>query len=211
MLDKLRRKLLFTKIFKSNFWKGESRSGTGSDISQTLHLIAELPTLLKSFEIGELLDIPCGDFNWMSRVNLGPIKYTGGDIVGKLIRENQEKFAQSGRKFQVLDIVVDPLPSADAIFSRDFLVHMPYREIGLVLKNIRKSQIKYLITTTFTARQKNNDIQIGDWRPINLELPPFNFSKPLAVLNEKCTEAEMQFSDKSLAVWRTSDIPDLAL
>jgi hypothetical protein len=38
-----------------------------------------------------LLDIPCGDFNWMKLLNLG-VDYIGADIVGELIAENRRRF-----------------------------------------------------------------------------------------------------------------------
>lgn len=208
MISRLWRKFLFTKIFRTNFWKGESRSGTGSDFSQTAHIIAELPTLLNKYGIKSLLDVPCGDFHWMSKVNLNGIKYHGGDIVTELVIQNQRKFGNETRAFSQIDLISDKLPVTDAIFVRDCLVHMPYRSIFEVLKNIKKSRIKFLITTTFTERTKNDDIKMGDWRCLNLQIAPFNLPAPLAILNERCTELNMQFTDKSLGFWLVESLPN---
>ena len=42
----------------------------------------------------------------------------------------------------------------------------------------------------------------GDWRPLNLERPPFNLPAPALLLNEGCTEGGDTFADKSLGLWR---------
>jgi hypothetical protein len=47
---------------------------------------------------------------------------------------------------------------------------------------------------------------VGKWRPLNMQLPPFNFPNPICIINEKCTEGEGEFKDKSLGLWRLKDI-----
>jgi hypothetical protein len=54
--------------------------------------------------------------------------------------------------------------------------------------------------------ETNHWITTGDWRLLNLEKPPFNFPKPLQLLNEQCSEGGYQFRDKSLGLWRVQDI-----
>jgi hypothetical protein len=48
----------------------------------------------------------------------------------------------------------------------------------------------------------------GDWRPLNLERPPFNFPPPAELLAEGCTEAEGRFLDKCLGLWAIKDLAD---
>lgn len=71
---KLRRKnseMIFNDLVNNNKWCGkESLSGTGSDLSQTRIIAAEIPLLLKELNIHSMIDIPCGDFNWMKTVPL---------------------------------------------------------------------------------------------------------------------------------------------
>ena len=58
----------FTEIYKTNFWSSnESPSGGGSELIQTKSLINDLEKLLKDMDIKSVLDIPCGDFNWMQK------------------------------------------------------------------------------------------------------------------------------------------------
>lgn len=63
-------------------------SGSGSEITQTESFIKDLEKLLNDLEIRSLLDIPCGDLNWMQKVNLSNIDYCGADIVEELIKSN---------------------------------------------------------------------------------------------------------------------------
>jgi hypothetical protein len=44
---------------------------------------------------------------------------------------------------------------------------------------------------------------------LNLQLPPFNFPAPLRLIEENCTEDGGKYADKSLGLWRLSDLPDL--
>lgn len=200
------REELFTYIFKSNAWGGrDSASGTGSDISQTRLVISVLPELLRHLGISTLLDVPCGDFHWMASVDLGGINYIGGDIVNAIIHDNK-KFKRENIVFQKLDIVDDALPTSDLILCRDCLVHFCIKDIFRTLNNIFKSKSQYLLTTTFTNRAQNYEIQTGQWRPLNLQISPFNFPQPLTTIVEGCTEGDGAFADKTLALWKIDDI-----
>jgi hypothetical protein len=44
---------------------------------------------------------------------------------------------------------------------------------------------------------------------MNLERKPFNFPEPVERIDEKCTEAGGQFSDKHIAIWRVSDLKNI--
>lgn len=94
-----------------------------------------------------------------------------------------------------MDITKDRLPTGDLILCRDCLVHFSLSD------NFKASQSRYLLTTTFTNLTFNQEIRTGSWRPLNLEIEPFNFPKPILVINENCTEGEMNFTDRSLALW----------
>jgi len=65
---------------------------------------------------------------------------------------------------------------------------------------------QYLLTTSFTNRQDNTDIATGGWRPCNLQIAPFLFPEPMMMINEKCTQGRMLYTDKSLGLWRISDL-----
>jgi hypothetical protein len=118
----------------------------------------------------------------------------------------QTAFTDSQHRFLVLDLTRDDLPQADALLCRDCLVHLSFADIRRALANVLRSGIPYLMTTTFPGCEVNEDIVTGDWRPLNLTRPPFDFPPPLELLNEGCTEGGGLFADKSLAVWQTAKV-----
>ncbi|WP_078412201.1 class I SAM-dependent methyltransferase [Priestia abyssalis] len=195
-------KNIFTNIYRKNIWgSAESVSGPGSSISQTRLLIQELPKLIKHLEIKALVDAPCGDLNWMKEIYQEIELYIGLDIVQEIIERNKKEYSAGNTKFFHLDITKDHLPTGDLILCRDCLVHLSFSDIRLALNNFKESQSKYLLTTTFTNQIRNTNVRTGGWRPLNLEIEPFNFPKPILVINENCTEGKRTYMDKSLALW----------
>ena len=191
---------LFTLIYDKNLWiENESVSGPGSTFEATKNIRAALPELFKKYNIRSVLDIPCGDFNWMKFVDLRNVKYTGADIVEELIRQNIIKFANDQISFCVLDLVRDTLPDTDLVLCRDGLVHLNNKEVIKALNNIRKSGSKYLFMTHFPEQKENQQPGQDHWRPINFRLPPFNFPEPVLVIDEN--EKQELYKDKSLCMW----------
>lgn len=205
--EKLSTEETFQEIFHSNHWNSEeSVSGEGSMNIQTLEISRQIPLLIKELSIKQLLDLPCGDFNWMSKIDLPLDSYIGGDIISEIIETNSKKYGSDTRKFLQIDLIKDSLPAADMLHCRDCLVHLSNEDILAAIQNIKQSKITYLLTTTFPSCNENKDIVTGDWRIINLEKPPFNFPKPLKLINEKCTEGDGTYADKSLGLWKINEL-----
>lgn len=201
----------FTKIHDFNLFKGDvSISGTGSDLIQTKIISEEIPKLLNKYSFKTFIDAPCGDLYWMKHVLLKEINYIGLDIVNELIIKNNENYGNEHRIFICKNIVTDNLPDADVIFIRDCWVHLNYQDTMRCIMNLKSSNIKYLLTTSFPATLKNKDLY-RIWRPLNLQLPPFNFPKPLDIINEGCTENGGKYKDKSLMLWEISSLPDFII
>jgi hypothetical protein len=199
----------FERIHATNAWgSAHSVSGEGSELAQTAWLQKELPRIFAQYEVKSFLDAPCGDFHWMSGVDLSGIAYHGVDIVPSLIDRTQARYGSGARQFVCRNIIADDLPRADLILSRDCLVHLPLADVWRALANFRRTGATYLLTTTFPRHTKTNwDIAVGDWRPLNLQEAPFHFPEPLEWIDEHCTQGDGEFSDKSLALWRLSDLP----
>ncbi len=196
----------FSYIYRTNLWgSDDSRSGLGSELGETRRLRAGLADLTKRFRIRSLLDIPCGDCRWITRMDLTGIHYIGADIVETIVTENAARFP--GRAFLRLDLTRDPLPRADAVLCRDCLVHLSFENIFKAFRNLRSSGSEWLITTTFLEHKSNQDIADGDWRMLNLERPPFNLPRPEAVIVEGCTECNGAYADKALGFWRVAGLP----
>ncbi|MFY7988468.1 MAG: hypothetical protein ACOVNP_06255 [Flavobacterium sp.] len=83
-------KEVFTEIYKTNHWNSpETFSGPGSEVESNKLLIKDIEELINNFGINSILDLACGDFNWMKEVNLTEIKYIGVDIVDDIIQKKQ--------------------------------------------------------------------------------------------------------------------------
>jgi 2-polyprenyl-3-methyl-5-hydroxy-6-metoxy-1,4-benzoquinol methylase len=184
----------------------ETVSGPGSTISETHETVNIIQTVIQQYTIKSLLDIPCGDFNWMKTVDLTGVSYEGADIIGEIIRMNRERYERPGISFYQADLLTAMLPKADLIFCRDCLVHFSDKHVKMAIQNIKRSGSAYLLTTTFT-RAENSAIVTGSWRAINLQMAPFYFPTPFAIFNESSNNDPATIS-KSLGLWKIADLPD---
>ena len=200
----------FGEIYRRNIWGNpESASGLGSSVSATDAIREGLIDVCRDYSINMLLDAPCGDYGWMSSVKLPIQRYIGLDIVPELVGANRSRYESDAVHFQTADLTRDPLPRVDLILCRDCLVHLSFDNILRVLRNMFQSGSQYLLTTTFPEHDQNGDIVDGDWRLLNLQKEPFSFPEPLRLIDERCTEADGAYDDKSLGLWRIDSIPQL--
>ena len=201
---------VFAQHFHRNGWAGtESVSGRGSSLAATELLRAALPALLRQYGVRTLLDIPCGDGHWMHCLELDLDLYLGADIVPELVERNRRERGETAcRKFFHLDLTRGPLPQVDLVFCRDCLPHLSFAHLRQALSAVKASGSHYLLTTTYCESGPNRDIVSGEWRELNLQAPPFNFSPPMAVIAEGSVDP-FGFRDKVMALWRVSDLPDL--
>ena len=129
------RKKMFKYIFLSGYWSNynigddHSRSGQGSNFNNTLYLQNELKIFFKKNRIKKILDIGCGDFNWMNNIlsDLDYESYLGVDIVDVLIDDNLNKYQSKKINFINKDFVNDDvefLQEFDFVLIRDVFIHL---------------------------------------------------------------------------------------
>jgi hypothetical protein len=193
---------VFTEIFRRNIWGyQETVSGGGSTLHYTRKLRETLPKLLGDLEVSTLLDLPCGDFHWMSEVNVPVTRYIGSDIVPRLVETARIRYGRPKRDFRTLDLCRDVLPQADLLLCRDCLMHLSEEMIFLALANIIRSDIKYLLISTYPDG-RNRSIRIGDWFPINLCAAPYNFPAPVRVIDDWVPP----FDRRQLGLWEIESL-----
>lgn len=187
-LDKLSGEEKFSLIYRTQYWLGFNKgslSGSGSGFDETHKIRINLPIFLQKYQINTILDLPCGDFYWMSKVDLGNINYLGGDIVSDIIEENKLKYSNEKCSFTKLNLLEDSLPTVDLIFTRDCFVHLSNDQVLIAIQNIKRSGSKYFLTTTFEDVKENKVVYGGDmWRKINILLTPFNLLNPVEIIDD---------------------------
>ena len=198
----------FRDAYLGNIWGDpESVSGPGSGVARTAAFRDEIPPLLGELGATSLLDAGCGDFNWMRLVALPVERYLGIDVVPELVERNLRRHADIKHAFLLADFTRAALPKMDVILCRDCLVHFAFADIRAALGNFARSGARWLLTTTFIdPRRENTDIATGDWRPLNLQRPPFDFPAPERMIDERCLHTGGIYVDKRLALWRLDEL-----
>jgi Methyltransferase domain len=198
----------FTRIVEDGIWgAGTSASGLGSELTSTRAIQSELPLLAARLGIRSVLDAPCGDAGWISTIDW-PVTYHGVDIVKSQIARNHRRYRHSRKMhFSVADITQDVLPKADAILCRDCLVHLSFPNIERAMAKFKGSGATWLLTTSFSQLSINQDCVDGDWRPLNFQVAPFHWPRPIHEIEEKCLENNGAWRDKTIAVWLLANIP----
>ena len=195
----------FSAIYENQVWLNGratgSKSGSGSDLTNTENVRRCLGDLLKFLGTRTLLDIGCGDFTWMKELCF-PFSYIGVDIVPSVVATNNALYAAERRVFSVLDATRDPLPQADTILCREVMFHLSFRDIRRLLQNVRKSRSSYLIVTSDDGLRYNADILSGDFRMLNLLKTPLLFPNPVRSIPDNGV-----LPDRKLSVWRVTDLP----
>jgi SAM-dependent methyltransferase len=193
----------FREAYGSRTWvSGDgqlSLSGQGSETLATRTVVEALPALLAHLGCRRLLDVGCGDWNWMRDVPL-PCDYVGIDIVPEVVDANR-RFERVGVKFEVGDAIAGPLPEADVVLCREVLFHLSFRDGLAALANIRAAG-RWLLTTSDTEIWYNSDIGTGDYRRINLQRAPYRLPRPRAVITDDAV-----CRGRVLALWATADLP----
>ena len=181
IFKKKNNKDIFTEINNVNYWNDQkSKSGSGSSLKSTENIRLKIPTIIKEFNIKSIIDVPCGDFFWFSKIiDELDIEYLGGDIVENIIIGNK-KFENKKVKFKQFDIINDVIPNYDLLICRDCLFHFSYDDIKRTFENFKNSQFQNILITNHDLEKtdiENEEIKTGSFRYLDFHLPPFNFKK----------------------------------
>lgn len=207
---------LLHRVFEEKVWRGSAtdrRSGPGSTMEATTRLRAALPDLFERYKVKTFLDAPCGDWHWMSAVDISDITYLGCDISASVIDANIEEFDRDGVTFSHLDITSDPLPKADMMMCRDCLFHLKHRFRWFFFENFIASDIPYLLMTMHHLDGNRMLTSNGNFAAFSPLAEPFNFPDPVVMIHETMEElpADMSKEEKplqyrSLGIWRKEDV-----
>lgn len=198
--DRKHRERTFVEIFKKKDWpandpsyKGLQVSGPGAMLKNAQGAMAALHVIITKLKqylqkpIISILDLPCGDLQWMKPFLLtrNDVQYTGADIVADIIEHHRRSHISLQRtSFIQHDIVNTPLnESFDLIICRDMLQHLWKYDAIQALYHFSASKSLFLLATTFPDTTQNNDVEkdaLGGRKfSYNLELPPFSLEPPV--------------------------------
>ncbi len=189
----------------------ESYCGEGSYISNTVEIRRFLTEVLKQQGVRSMIDIPCGDWNWISLVDLSGVDYTGYDNDEGFIRDNRELYPE--HRFEIIDArEFTNWPRVDLILCRDFFIHLPNKDNLRILNGFRKSGSTWLMSTSFDYLTENTDLTDEQKtveysrhhrmsRFVNLEIVPYNLGKPRLAIRENHHVCK----DRIVGLWRLND------
>jgi len=173
---------------------------TGGDVSRVysveaisaLHVIINKLKGQYGLKKVRLLDVPCGDMQWMSRFleTRIDIDYTGIDIVEDLIKHHQRTYVGRPWTFRNADIVTDDFSNDfDLIISRSMMQHLDNAAVFNILKKLSVKVLhpSFLLATTFSNWPKNYELDtslVDRSRPLNLEIAPFRLEPPVCLFKD---------------------------
>jgi hypothetical protein len=197
---------VFSQIYRDDIWVAHEsqggQSGIGSTPEATRDLIAQLSALLENVGCRQLVDVGCGDFDWMKNLD-GDFDYLGIDVVPWLVEANNDKYASAKRRFICVDATREPIGPGDVALCREILFHLSFLDGKRLLRNIKAGGFKYVLITNDKSVWFNSDIRNGDFRRINLTKAPYRFPEPQCELTD-----DKVFAGRVLAVWPGTALPD---
>jgi hypothetical protein len=166
--------------WKSGLYDG-TECGVGSAIEHTVEIRAALPDIISTYKIKSINDAGCGDLHWVSKFDLGDVKYQGYDLVPR------------HKDVIKLDMCEEVMPTCDLIVCRDVFLHLSNDRIKKVIDNFNKSGTYCLISSYYQ--------EITDKYPNrkNLLAEPLNFPDPLLKIEEP-------YFNRFVGLWKIKDL-----
>lgn len=230
----------FSEIYQnpSNGWEGGSGPGSSLRVRPTHVTLCHLYAFIKAFNVDVLIDTSCGDQQWAPTLRrlLPNLLYVGADVVPAIIQYNREKFGLSGRvEFFLLDMseprYFDLLAqhskvlktaakrrSVVMVLCRHTFYHLRNEQIQKILHNMRETKLLSYIALSNqpTSLNTRDDMEIGSFMPVNLEIEPFNLFSPQFSWkeanfwgNHSYTNKNYDFGSTEIAIWMQGFEPQI--
>lgn len=191
----------FSRMISSRAWNSpETVCGPGSTLESCRGILQVLPGWLSRHRITSIVDAGCGDFHWMSQVDLSGIQYDGYDVVQELIAGNRQRYCAPGIRFHHADVSLESLPKSDLVICKDVLIHLPSDLALSTLERIRSSGSRYLAATSSPGWPASNraGMVIGGFSPIDLGSLPFSLG---AAIEAVAVPGSPGHPRKTLSLW----------
>lgn len=166
----------FTRMAATGAWgSAETPCGPGSTLEACRGILDRLPEWIRTHKIRSIADLGCGDFHWMSHLDLSGLQYDGYDVVRFLIERNVAKHGRDNVRFHHADLTEPIVLHADLVILKDVLIHLPTVQALEILGHVISSKPRFLASTTSPGWPVSNRacMKIGEFSPIDLEAGPF--------------------------------------
>jgi hypothetical protein len=194
---------IFTDIYEQSAWGNGSGSGSHPDNTREYRLYLE--DFIQQYNVRTVVDMGCGDWQSSHLVDWQGVDYLGLDVVGDIISSNRAHHQTDHVQFEEIK-GFDDLPSADLLIVKDVLQHWsdeliaqfyPYltRYKHFLITNTQKT---YYIDTMQEVDSElfNKDIETGKMHPLDLSLPPYNWSVEEAFVHMSIRRAKTKVERK---------------
>jgi SAM-dependent methyltransferase len=164
----------FQGIYASDSWALGSGPGSLSTINTPL--IELLERFIRDNSVRRIVDFGCGDWQWMSQVDLAGTEYFGFDVVAGVLAKNAAAHKSQNVQFALTPDNLSDLPEGELIVFKDVLIHLPNAYVSELLAYARQKYrfILAINNETDNPSEYNSEIEFGGFRPVDLARPPFS-------------------------------------
>ena len=164
----------FESIYDKDEWG--AGSGPGSHPYFTIEYRAFIQRFISLNDIGSIVDIGCGDWQFSRFMDFGRADYLGFDVVRTLVERNQNIYGSSRIKFEMMPEDFDLVPSGDLLIIKDVLQHLPDCDVFEILNSVVKRFPFVLITNSYQKIDTAQNIDLsnhGAFRCLDLTAKPY--------------------------------------
>ena len=103
------------------------------------------------------------------------------------------------RRIRFFNPMYSRFPRVDAVILVDYFDHIPNADVLTILQRLRLAGVPWFVTTDYPLLNVNWDTYVGEWRPLNLALKPYELGQPLWSTPDPDSERR---SDRALVLIR---------
>jgi Methyltransferase domain len=204
---------IFDRIYTERHWGIGSDpdvpfySGIGSYDPSTEAYVGAVASVIKTLNVGSVIEVGCGDFAVAARYVDLCKSYVGVDVVKRLVDYNNEKFGRPNVRFRFQDAAMTRLEPADLCIIRQVLQHLSNNDIAKLIRNIQSPHV--LITEHLPSAAKTiaynldkgsgADIRVPKGSGVFIDKPPFNLNAKI-ILEHNVT-SEIHEPDERFVTW----------
>lgn len=164
----------FTEVYRRGSWQHDGvLSGAGSVAHGCAGLLACLEQLWEEDGMRSVLDLGCGDLEWVSRsgvVTQGKVSYLGVDAVAPLIAHHHRVFPWFRGVAEDLEAyAIRPGLSADLVILKDVLPHLCNGACETIIEACNRGCWRWLLITHHAGAKKDRGRLVdGKWIPVDV-------------------------------------------